>query len=232
MRVSTLLLGVLLSLASPADGASVDEKLPAPKTAERQVLAELVRAADVKTVPESPGWAAYLKDLALTATLSLSNLLEGFDPEVSSLITWGTAIGARVLFVTTLAILAYLLARWLLYRWRHRGPAALTVHELAAPADDLDAIRPQDEWAERCERHLAADETASACQALWWWLARSLLAADRVEPAWTSRELLLQSNRRDLSPNVRRLDRFIYGSQKPSSEDVRGLWGELRKALR
>ena len=71
---------------------------------------------------------------------------------------------------------------------------------------------------------------AAACEALWWWLARSLLA-DPVEASWTSRELLVHAGRRDLTPGVRHLDRLIYGAVPPSPDDVRGLWGELREAL-
>ncbi len=90
-------------------------------------------------------------------------------------------------------------------------------------------------WLATLENRLAAGDLSGALEAAWWWLARSL-AAERVDPAWTSRELLEQahlerSRRRQLLPIVRQLDTLVYGPRPPRADEVRGFADQLAAVL-
>ncbi|HKV07780.1 MAG TPA: hypothetical protein VJ725_06570, partial [Thermoanaerobaculia bacterium] len=85
-------------------------------------------------------------------------------------------------------------------------------------------------WRAELERRLAAGRAAEALEAAWWWLARSV-AGDRVEPDWTSRDLLAQTRRADLTDVVRRLDVLTYGPERPGLDEVRTLVGRLEAVL-
>lgn len=224
-----LLRALLLALAVTTVAAAPSED-PPPAAADRAGLEEVVAEAGVVTTPGAPGWASYLKDLGVAFVLFLAQLFEGFDPKLVPVAGSVAVTVARVLLFLTSVVLILLLLRWLRHRLRRVKTAAPSVRELPE-TDTLDAgAVSADEWAARLESHLAAGEVAAACQALWWWLARSLVRAP-VEGSWTSRELLSHAGRRDLTPSVRVLDRLIYGATKPGADDVRRLWGELREAL-
>jgi hypothetical protein len=128
------------------------------------------------------------------------------------------------------AVALFLIVRALLPRLRRRRrPAASGDLAAAAPMPgglELDAAG----WRAELDRRLAAERTAEALEASWWWLARSL-AGSRALPDWTSRDLVTQAGRPDLAALVRRLDAFIYGPRRPALEDVRGLVDRLAEAL-
>jgi hypothetical protein len=85
-------------------------------------------------------------------------------------------------------------------------------------------------WRRELDRRLAQDRVPDALSAAWWWLARSL-AAERVEPQWTGRDLLRWSQRDDLRLLVGQLDVLRYGPREPSSDDVRRLAVRLEAGL-
>ncbi len=230
MKVRTLLRSALLLGAAVASMAATPPESPQPAAADRVELAEVVQEAGVATAPASPGWSSYLKDLGVAFVFFLARLFEGFDPQVGPAIVSFSVIGARILFLLTAALLGFLLVRWLVRRLRPHEVAGPSVRTLPGTAAQDAEGRSSDEWAARLEGHLAAGEVAAACEALWWWLARSLLSAP-VEASWTSRELLSHAGRNDLKASVRILDRLIYGATEPSPDDVHRLWGELREAL-
>jgi hypothetical protein len=127
-----------------------------------------------------------------------------------------------------LALLAaVLLVRLVLVSGRRRGKdEPEDVSEVGlAPAE-----RGAGAWRAEFERRLAEGRIAEALEALWWWLARSLVAGE-VEPDWTSRDLVTRSRREDLRDLVRRLDAFTYGRRRPAVEDLRRLAGRLAEAL-
>jgi hypothetical protein len=130
--------------------------------------------------------------------------------------------------VAGVALLLIVRALWLRLR---RPRARRETGELAAkpappPTAGLDAAG----WRAELERRLAGGRVAEALEAAWWWLARSL-AGDRVEPDWTSRDLMARAQRPDLLPLVRRLDGLTYGPRRPALDDVRSLIGRLEEAL-
>jgi hypothetical protein len=124
------------------------------------------------------------------------------------------------------ALLLIARALWLRLRRRRVLPAPGALAAEPAPAAGLDAAG----WRAELERRLAGGRTAEALEAAWWWLARSL-AGDRVEPDWTSRDLMARARRPDLIPLVRRLDGLTYGPRRPALDDVRSLVGRLEEAL-
>jgi hypothetical protein len=137
--------------------------------------------------------------------------------------------GAFLAFAGLTALLALLLLARALAPKLHRSrrPEPGVRNEGAPPsAPGLDAAA----WRAELERHLAAGRAAEALEAAWWWLARSL-AGTRVEPDWTSRDLMVQASRPDLAPLIRGLDRLIYGPRRPAVEDVRRWVSRLEEAL-
>ena len=65
---------------------------------------------------------------------------------------------------------------------------------------------------------------------MWWWFARALTTA-RVDPAWTSRELLAHSGRRELGGLALALDRLLYGAARPQAADIRAFLSRAEEAL-
>lgn len=230
MKLRAPLLRVLLLAAALATVAAAPPEDPTPAAADRGELADVVESAGVATAPGAPGWSSYVKDLGVACVLFLTRLFEGFDDRLVPTVGSVAVTFARILLVVAGVLLFLLLARYLRQRLGGAQKAASSVRELPEtdPADG--PTGSADEWAARLEGHLAAGEVAAACQALWWWLARSLSRAP-VEASWTSRELLCHAGRGDLTPGVRVLDRLIYGAAEPGPDDVRRLWGELREAL-
>lgn len=233
LRVLLLAVAVATLAAAPPDRRPPDRRSledPPPAAADRAGLEEVVAEAGVVTTPGAPGWASYLKDLGVAVVLFLARLFEGFNPHLAPAAGSVAVTVAKILLVLAFALLVVFLWRSLRQRVRRVGTAAPSVRELPE-TDAADAgAGSVEEWAARLENHLAVGDVAAACQALWWWLARSLLRAP-VEASWTSRELLSHAGRGDLIASVRVLDRLIYGAAEPGADDVRRLWGELREAL-
>ncbi len=137
--------------------------------------------------------------------------------------------GAFLAFAGLMALLALLLlARALLPKLRRPRRPEPGGRKEGVPASrpGLDAAA----WRAELERQLAAGGAAEALEAAWWWLARSL-AGTRVEPDWTSRDLMAHAARPDLAPLIRGLDRLIYGPRRPAVEDVRRWVSRLEEAL-
>ncbi|HSK79249.1 MAG TPA: hypothetical protein VLQ45_22545 [Thermoanaerobaculia bacterium] len=140
--------------------------------------------------------------------------------------------------VAVLAVL--LLARALLPRYRARQAKAREEAGAVVAVGAAPAPRDAASWRAELERRLAEGRAAEALEAAWWWLARSV-AGDRVEPDWTSRDLLAQARREDprredprredLTDVVRRLDVLTYGPDRPGLQEVRTLVGRLEAVL-
>lgn len=229
--LGALLLAAVVTTAAaepPPDRRPPDR--PEPAEADRAALQEVVDGAGVATAPGAPGWSSYLKDLGVAFVLFLAQLFEGFNPKLGLTAAAVAATVARVLLVLAGVLLAALLVRWLRHRFRGAAKAVRNVRTLPETDPAEERTLSADEWAARLEGHLAAGDVAAACQALWWWLARSLLRSP-VEASWTSRELLSHAGRDDLTRSVRILDRLIYGAAKPGPDEVHRLWGELREVL-
>ncbi len=153
----------------------------------------------------------------------MERVLPGFNrwlvPFIEPATKFLLALLAVVLFV--------FLMRFIAERWRHHEPATPdAIQHLDARDEESVAM----DWEGELKRHLETGDVAAATQALWWWLA-GRLAADRAEPSWTSRELVVRAGRHDLLTDVRRLDRMIYGLRRPSPGELRRLWGDLREVV-
>ncbi|HKI04506.1 MAG TPA: hypothetical protein VKK31_21180 [Thermoanaerobaculia bacterium] len=193
--------------------------------ADRALVERILAETGVDRVPVPPQ-ASYLGELFRAAQQALLDaILRGgrmlsLPPRVLEGIAWGLA-----------ALAVLLIVRAVVSRLRRRGRAGTVegdgaVAALGIPAAARDAAA----WRAELERRLAEGRIAEALEALWWWLARSL-AGDRVEPDWTSRDLVARARRQDLRDLVRRLDAFTYGPRQPGIDDLRSLVGRLEQAL-
>ncbi len=196
--------------------------------ADRETLEAALADGRVETSAPRPGVGLYVLDLGLAFARWVAGIAESFLPGFARLLGPLTELAFKVLFaVLGLALLALLLrAAWRL--WRQRTPEEPVLRPVAMP--DGTPAASADRWAAEIRRHLEARDVTAAVEALWWWLATALLASG-VERSWTSRELVAHAGRRDLLPQIRRLDRMIYGAAAPSGDDVRRLWSDLEEAL-
>ncbi len=143
----------------------------------------------------------------------------------------GQQLAAWVVLALLVVALVLLLLRWTLRKRLRRVRTAPAVARAAEPQHDAQlSSRDREGWRAEIERRLRAGQVEPALEAVWWWLARSLLA-QTVDPAWTSRELLVAAGRHELSPLAATLDRMTYGSTRPSVPDVYGLLRRLEAAL-
>ncbi len=149
---------------------------------------------------------------------------------VESVLKWAGRIFVGVVALLALFALATYLAR--LFGGQPTAPdeERLSSEEIAARLG-----RGAADWLAELERRLAAGDMAGALEAAWWWLARSL-AAERVDPAWTSRELLDRarlgrSRRQRLLPAVRQLDTLAYGPKAPRPSEIRAFVDHLAAQL-
>lgn len=193
--------------------ASIEAEWAEPQSAEpnRARLDRIYAEHDLDLYTERAGWAAYLGYLLERLDDWIAVRVTGFlNRLLGSSTAWRNAIygviGAAL--VALLVWLALLLRSML----RQREPEQAPEVEVRAPspaAGGADAAA----WRAELDRRLAAGDLEAALEAAWWWLACSL-AGSRVNPAWTSRELLVAAGRPDLGPAVRGLDAMIYGGQR------------------
>lgn len=174
-----------------------------------------------------PGWSGYVEALAQAFAEWLSRrvpALQGLSALPAKLGLLAAVVGAALV-----AALLYAVARAVLRRRRDRhaaAPPAAPSPSRASPAVEHD----RHGWRKEVDRRLAAGDVEGTLEALWWWFARSV-SADRVDPSWTSHELLARCARADLAPLARALDRLLYGSQRPRPEDLRRFLGRLEAGL-
>lgn len=215
---------LLVSWAGPLLAAP-----PEVEPAERELLERLIEESGVRTSPPSPGFGRWVQDVAWSFMSWLGSFFDGIG--AGEFLRTVSVFGARAVFYLAIALLVFLIIRWLLRRQWNAGPDApsvRTVGQETAPGPETK--RPRAEWNGLIEERLAAGDIAGACEALWWWLARGLTDGP-VEPSWTSRELLVATGRHELRSEVRGLDRLIYGGGEPGADDVRQVWQALRDAL-
>ena len=210
-----------LSLLAPVLGGP-------PAAADREALAEALQGIQGAPLPPE---ASYLRDLSTTFWRAVGSLLQR---GIESLHLPGWLLIALV--VLLVAVLLAVVARLAFFLWRSRqgsaprpgeeGEDVRRVAALPARETDWDAAA----WRAELERCLAEGRVAEGLRAAWWWLARSV-AGERVEPDWTSRDLVARSGRSDLRDLVRGLDTLIYGPERPGLDDLRRLVGRMEAAL-
>jgi hypothetical protein len=190
-----------VKVAHPLTAASVDI----------QLLEEIYRVERVDTSDPSQGTSAYLGHLLNTA---LSKLFEGLGWVVDAFLGSSGTTRPLALALVAIAALAVVVAlvRFLLARVRcRRGELPFSAEPTPAAAGAAQSDAPG--WRLELGRRLAAGDLRAALEAAWWWLASSLVGP-RADPAWTTRELLLAADRRDLGSSGRQLDAMLYGERE------------------
>lgn len=225
---SLCLFGLLIGFYPPALlGQGADSPRPAPADVEE--LREVFQEYRIQTTPEKPSAMIYLRDVTYAV---LEAFIDRLGTGLVGLVATVAAVGAQTLLLLTLVLLIAVLVRalYLHYQRRRAGtgiesPVTASRSRTGEEPEGRDDV----EWTEELRRRLAAGEVAPACEALWWWLAVTLVP-ERVERSWTSRELLKRAGRIDLRAPAARLDRMIYGAESPEMEDVQRLWDDLDQA--
>lgn len=185
--------------------------------------AAIERALDAVQRQPVPPQASYLSEL-------FQRFIEALTAGVGRLVE---AVGARrsllAWVVAGLVALAVVAVVWFVRRlWtRRRSFAAARVMEAHEPALKVEDAAS---WRQRLEACLDAGQVALALEAVWWWIARTLVR-ERALADWTSRELAAHSGRADLLPLLRRLDALAFSGRDPEAADVRALWSRLETAL-
>ncbi len=229
LHPSAALLCLLAVLTSGPLLADADLGPPEPRQADAETLQRLIADSRVETTAPKPGLALWVQDAAAALSRSLAGLLERFMPGFGAVADRFLRILTLLLY-TLLVLLVLLIAGRLARRWwQHRQPVPAEQRVVVA---DAEAAAPQlgSDWEAELRRRLENRDLAAAVEALWWWLASVLLPAG-VESSWTSRELIARAGRRDLGPQVRRLDRMIYGPEPPAATEVGNLFRDLREAV-
>lgn len=182
------------------------------------VLQRVIRESGVDQTVPAPTWSGY----ALAVLEAFADWLRRALPDLRGLRQLPTVIGPAVAVIAAALVLLVLLAvvRAAVSsrrRQAHRAGPATRLMPAPVPVPDRDPAG----WRQEIERRLGAGDLAGALEALWWWFARTLTAG-RVDPAWTSRELLAHTQRVELAPLALALDRLLYAAQRPQAEHIRG----------
>jgi hypothetical protein len=196
-----------------------------PAAADLPVLRRVLEETRVDQTVPTPGWSGY----AAAVAEAFFEWLRGVFPRLPRLDWIATRLGWFAVAIVGLLVLLIVVALLRMAAGGLRRPRAQPGSPPPAPARPAPE-RDRGAWRAEVDRRLAAADVAGALEALWWWFARSISAA-RVDPAWTSQELLAHCGRRDLAPFATTLDRLLYGSERPGPQDVRGFLGRLEAAL-
>jgi hypothetical protein len=182
---------------------------------DRALLERILTEAHVDTRVEAPSWGEWLADaiagLLERVALGLGNSLPGLPPGVVAVVGW--------------ALLALLATAVALIVVRSLGARAPAHRRGVSPAQSVSAPEPalaQVDWRSEAARRLAAGDAEGALAAAWWWFATSI-SRGPIDAAWTTREVLERSRRRDLEPLGRELDVWMYGPRRPGVGDVAAL---------
>lgn len=195
--------------------------------ADHALLQRVMEQEQVARTLPGPDWTGYLVEVARAGLDALPDVLEpardaivglGLSMDAVATVLLGV-VGVAIASVVTIALLRLL---------RRRRPDALP--RQAEVREAVPVVRHRDEWRALLDQHLRDGRTAEALEAAWWWLAASV-SRGPVDPAWTSRELLVRAGRLDLGGGAAALDRMIYGPLRPGPADVRGVVDALEAAV-
>lgn len=197
------------------------------EAADHELIERLARENVVETTVVRRGVLAYLEHLRNRLSLWLMDLLEPFGQYAKEL---GNAIGSAALIAAALTalLLLYLGVR---YAFRRTSRPAPDPSSSTIPGPERNVpVWDRARWREELDRRIEESDVAGSLEAVWWWLARSLLGS-RVQGSWTSGDLLSSSTGPGLKEPVRRLERMMYGTSAPSLEEVHDLVRSLERQL-
>lgn len=218
-------LTAVLTLTVPL--AAAEEENLDLRPADRRELEQVIAEGRTETDLPRPAMTLYVRDAALAASHWLAGLLDRYLPRFGALSDRLLGISSILLFVSLALLLGLILLRagrrWRADRARPITPSPGKTYPPAPPP------RSRGEWEAELRRRLDEGDLGAAMEALWWWLASSLLAGP-AEASWTSRELIARAGRRDLEPQIRRFDRLAYGPEPASTDELLRLFHDLREA--
>jgi len=196
------------------------------ETADSRLIERLARENAVDTAVPRRGVWAYLGHLRHRLTIWFMDLLQPLGRYAKGV---GNAIGGTVVIAAVLtAVLLLFVGLRYVFR-RRRTPLAPASSDIPGPehqAPPWDTAR----WRQELQHRIEESDVAGSLEAVWWWLARSLLGP-RVQDSWTSGDLLSNANRAGLKEPVRRLERMMYGTRTPSLEEILDLVQSLEGQL-
>lgn len=196
------------------------------ETADSELIERLARENAVDTAVPRRGVLAYLGHLRHRLAIWFMDLLQPLGRYAKGV---GNAIGGTVLVAAVLTAVLLLFVGLHYVVRRRRTPLAPASSPILGPephAPSWDTAR----WRQELRHRIEESDVAGSLEAVWWWLARSLLGS-RVQDSWTSGDLLSSANRAGLKEPVRRLERMMYGARTPSLEEVLDLVQFLERQL-
>jgi hypothetical protein len=195
--------------------------------ADLDVLERVLRESGVDQTVAGPSWSAYVYALLEAFVAWLDRRRPGMHGLRDLTNTLGPAFGVAAIALVLIVILVVVRAS-LRARRRVAAPVRTSVRAIAAATPTPE--RDRDAWRREIDRHLDAGDFGAALEALWWWFARALTRA-RVDPTWTSRELLAHVGRRELGGLALALDRLLYGAVRPRAADIHAFLSRAEEAL-
>lgn len=195
--------------------------------ADLDVLERVLHESGVDQKAADASWSGYLVAVMEAAVAWLQARLPSLRGLRHLPETLGPAAGVAAI---ALVVIALVIAVHAAFQARRRRVAPVHAFTRTLPAAAPTPDRDRDGWRREIERGLAAGDLRAALEALWWWFARTLTTA-RVDPAWTSRELLAHSGRRELGGLALALDRLLYGAARPQAADIRAFLSRAEEAL-
>jgi len=209
-----------LCLAQGVSAAGVEGlRETRPTATDHALLEDVYQQTGARRDLPDPGWGEYTALLGHYLERWLASRLASLGP-LGSVSARALGFGLVAMILSALAVIGW---RWASEVWYQRrqlpSPAPLGS---GAPSLPTCSSRPPHAWRAEIDRRLSGDEIEAALEAVWWWLAGSLLDRE-IDPSWTSRELLEAAGRRDLRPHAGTLDRLTYGPGRPVAGEVRAL---------
>jgi hypothetical protein len=194
--------------------------------ADPALVEQVLRDARVERRLAETGWSEYVLELALALRRAIADSLDSLLR-----LPPGARAGVKVAAITLAGLVVLLALAWAMRAWlARRRPAAAGPGDVSTLPRAAAQERGPEAWGAELAHRLGRGEAGAALEALWWWLATSITDG-RVDPAWTSQELVLRCHRPQLLPHVRVLDRLTYGGRRAELEEVRHLASRLREAL-
>jgi hypothetical protein len=192
--------------------------------ADPELVRRILEESGVDQRVPAPGLSAYAQAIVEALWRRLTELLRPLGPQLLPHMEWlALALAAAVVLFLVILLVRSVVRRRPAIK---DAPAPLLAEEKEQPHQGRD----REGWRRAFEERCARGDIAGALEAIWWFLATSI-APREVDPAWTSRELLVESSRQDLTPLARGLDRMIYGSLRPAVPELRLFFGRMREAL-
>jgi hypothetical protein len=214
--------------AGAALGSASNEPDSVPQFIDHALFEEFAAQQQVVTGMPRFGLTQYLQETSFRLATQFGDWVFSLFGGLAGFLGSGVQWFLLILFVALGGLVLLLLTRAL--AGRHKRPIAVSAVEVRGTSEE-ETGWGEGQWEGELRRRIKEGEGDQAATALWWWLA-SRLVPSGIEGAWTSRELLERTGRRDLRPGLRSLDRLLYGPLEPATAEVVKLWDEFLEILR